>query len=110
VIRITHPQRARLRKTNMSQLERADELAVRVFWFLGDHWFGPQLTTDEELAALRTAAFRLLEKPHDNGPLVVKARDIAHAFLELLSQLRTPDSFEKLKKASDAYEQARLRL
>ncbi len=94
---------------NMSQLERADDMAVRVFWFLGDHWFGPQLTTDEELAALRTAAFRLLEESHDDQPLVLKARDIAHAFLELLSSLCMPGSFEKLKKASNAYEQARLR-
>jgi hypothetical protein len=94
---------------NMSQLERADDLAVRVFWFLGDHWFGPPLTTDDELAALRTAAFRLLEEPPDNGPVVSKARDIAHAFLEMVSPLRTPQSLEKLKEASDAYEQARLR-
>ncbi|WP_445161412.1 hypothetical protein ACTXG5_25395 [Mycobacterium sp. Dal123C01] len=93
----------------MSQLERADDLAVRVFWFLGDHWFGPQLTTDEELAALRTAAFRLLEESHADEPLVLKAGDIAHAFLELSSPLDMPDSFEKLKKASNAYEQARLR-
>jgi hypothetical protein len=41
----------------MRQLERADDLAVLVFWFLGDHWFGRHMNPDEEPVALRTAAF-----------------------------------------------------
>ena len=63
---------------------------------------------DEELAALRTAAFRFSEEVHGSEPLIVRARDIANAFLELLSQFRASDSLEKLKAASEAYEQERL--
>jgi hypothetical protein len=110
VIRITHLQIAELRKMNMSQLERADDLAVLVFWFLGDHWFGRHMNKDEEPVALRSAALRVSEDAPDSSsdPLVLLARDMADAVLELLSPLRTGDSLEKLKKASNAYEQARL--
>jgi hypothetical protein len=93
---------------NMNPLERADDLATQVFYFIGEHWFGPPSLTDEEEAELRTAAFRLSREVHGSDPLVSKARDIAHAVLELLSQFHTADSFEKLKKASNAYEQIRL--
>jgi hypothetical protein len=90
-------------------LQRADDLAVQVFYLLGEHWFGPPSFTDEEEeAALRTAAFCFSREVHGSEPLVLKARDIANAVLELLSPFRTPDSFEKLKIASNAYEQARL--
>ena len=91
-------------------LERADDLAVQAFWFLGQHWLSRLVASgDEELAALRTAAFQFSQEVHGSDPLILKARDIANAFLELLSPTRTPDSFEKLKKASNAYEQTRLR-
>jgi hypothetical protein len=89
-------------------LERADDLAVLAFWFLGEHWLSRLVAADEEeLAALRTDAFRFSREVHGNEPLVLKARDIANAFLELLSQFQAPDSFEKLKTASQAYEQER---
>jgi hypothetical protein len=90
-------------------LKRADDLAVLAFYLVGEHWLGPPSLTDEEAAALRTAAFRFSREVNGSEPLVSKARDIANAVLELLSQFRTGDSFEKLKKASNAYEQARLR-
>ena len=93
----------------MSELERADDLAVRVFWFLGDHWLGHHAPTDEELAELRAAALRLSVAAHDGDPVVSKAGDMADAVLELLSPLRTPDSHAKLRDASEAYQQARLR-
>jgi hypothetical protein len=111
VIRITHLRSARLRKFNMSQRERADDLAVLVFWFLGDHWFGRHMNPDEEPVALRTAALLFSAEAPERGsdPLVSLAYDMADAVLELLSPLRTDDSLEKLKKASNAYEQARLR-
>lgn len=90
-------------------LERADDLAVQAFWFLGEHWLSRLVATgDEELAALRTAAFRFSLEVHPSEPLVLKARDIANALLELLSQFRTPDRLEQLKTASQAYEQERL--
>ncbi len=85
-------------------LERADDLAVQAFWFLGEHWLSRLVATgDEELAALRTTAFRFSLEVHRSEPLVLKAHDIAHALLELLSQFRTPDSLEQLKAASQAY-------
>ena len=91
-------------------LERADDLAVLAFWFIGEHWLSRLVTADEEeLAALRTEAFRFSREVPGSGPLVAKARDIANAFLELLSQFQAPDSFEKLKTASQAYEEERLR-
>jgi hypothetical protein len=90
-------------------LERADDLAVQVFYFLGEHWFGPPSATEEELAALRNAAFGFSREVRGSEPLVLKARDIAYAVLELLSQFRTPDSFQKLRQASNIYEKARLR-
>lgn len=95
---------------NMSHpLERADDLAVLAFWFLGEHWLSRLVTADEEeLAALRTDAFRFSREVQGSEPLVLKAREIANAFLELLSQFQAPDSFEKLKTASQAYEQERL--
>jgi len=94
----------------MGQLERADELAVLVYWYLGDHWFGRRMPTDvEEVAALRTAAFNLSREVHAGSePLALKARDIATAVLELYSPLCGADSYAKLKQASRAYEQARL--
>jgi hypothetical protein len=91
-------------------LERADDLAVQAFWFLGQHWLSRLVASDDEdLAALRTAAFRFSHEVHGSEPQIVKARDIANAFLELLSQFRASDSLEKLKTASAAYEQERLR-
>ena len=94
----------------MGQLERADDLAVLVYWYLGDHWFGPRMPTDvEEVAALRTAAFNLSREVHaGSDPLALKARDIAVAVLELYSPLCDADSYAKLKQASSDYEQARL--
>jgi hypothetical protein len=90
-------------------LERADDLAVQAFWYLGEHWLSRLVATDdEELAALRTAAFRFSLEVHGSEPLILKAHDIANALLELLSQFRTPDSLERLKAASEAYEQERL--
>jgi hypothetical protein len=104
-----HPQSTELRIVDMrNALERADELAALVLWFRGVHWFGPLWATDPGEAALRTAAFRFLREVHDRDPLVLKARDIANAVLEHFSQFDIPDSFEKLKEASNAYEQARL--
>lgn len=110
MIQITHLQTAQLRKIRMSPRERADDLAVLVFWFLGDHWFGRHMNKEEASAALRTAALRFSEDTRDSSgdPLVLLARDMADAVLELLSPLRTGDSLEKLKKASDTYEQAKL--
>jgi hypothetical protein len=93
----------------MGVLERADDLAVQVFWFLGDHWLGYRSPTDEEVGELRAAAFQFSEEAHGNDPLVSKASAMADAVLELLSPLRTPDSVAKLKDASDAYQEARLR-
>lgn len=93
----------------MGVLERADDLAIRVFWFLGDHWLGHRSPTDEEVGELRAAAFQFSEEAHGYDPLVARACDMATAVLELLSPLRTPDSVAKLKDASDAYQQARLR-
>jgi hypothetical protein len=90
-------------------LERADDLAVQAFWFLGQHWLSRLVASgDEELAALRTAAFQFSQEVHGSDPLILKARDIANAFLELLSQFRVADSLQKLKVASEAYEQERL--
>jgi hypothetical protein len=90
-------------------LERADDLAVQAFWFLGEHWLSRLVTTDdEELAALRTAAFRFSLEVYGSEPLVLKAHGIANALLVLLSQFQTPDSLEQLKTASQAYEQERL--
>jgi hypothetical protein len=90
-------------------LERADDLAVQVFYFIGDHWFGPPSATDEEEAALRTAAFCFLRDVHETDPLILKARDIANAVLEVLSQFQTPDSIHRLRQASNDYEKARPR-
>lgn len=91
-------------------LERADDLAVQAFWFLGQHWLSRLVPSgDEELAALRTVAFRFSQEIHGSEPLISKARDIANALLELLSQFQASDSLEKLKAASEAYEQERLR-
>ncbi|GLE52103.1 hypothetical protein [Mycobacterium montefiorense] len=93
----------------MSQLEHADDLAVRVFWFLGDHWLGHHAPTDEEKAELRAAALRFAKEPHNIDPVVSKARDMADAVLELLSPCRRPGSVAKLKHASNAYQDARFR-
>ncbi|CQD09504.1 hypothetical protein BN1232_01732 [Mycobacterium lentiflavum] len=68
----------------MSQLQRADDLAVRDFWFPGDHWFGHRSPTDQEMAESRSAAL-------------------------LMSSLRTPDSVAKPEDAGNAHQQARLR-
>jgi hypothetical protein len=57
---------------------------------------------------LRTSAFRFSREVHANDPLVSRAREMANAVLESLSPLRAADSFAKLKRASRAYEQARL--
>jgi hypothetical protein len=92
----------------MSQLERADDLAVRVFWFLGDHWLGHHPPTEEELADLRSAAARFSEEPPSIDQVMSKARTMAHAVLEALSPGRTPDSVAKLKDASNAYQEARI--
>src|ERR1700742_2312934 len=91
---------------NMNHLLR-HELATQVFDLLGEDWRDPPSADDEEAAALRTAAFCSRELPASDDPLVSKTRDIANAVLELLSPLRTPESFQKLKQASNAYEQAR---
>lgn len=76
---------------------------------LGDHWLGHRSPTDEEMAELRSAAFRFSEEKHSSDPLVSKASEMADAVLELMSPLRTADSVAKLKDASNAYEQVRLR-
>jgi hypothetical protein len=95
--------------TKMSRpLERADDLAMQASGFLAENSVGPLLAIDcEELAVLRTAAFRFSQEVLGTEPLILKARDLADALLEFLSQLRGPDSFEKLLNASSAYEQAR---
>jgi hypothetical protein len=93
----------------MGQLERADDLAVRVFWFLGDHWLGYRPPTAEEVAGLRAAAFHFSREAHDGDPLIAKASEMADVVLELFSPLRTPDGAAKLRTASDAYQQARCR-
>ena len=93
----------------MSELERADDLAVQVFWFLGDHWLGHHAPTEEEIAELRCAALRLAEEPRHIDPVMSKACDMANAVLEMLSERRSPDSAAKLKDASNAYQEARLR-
>ncbi|MCV7408424.1 hypothetical protein AWC05_05210 [Mycobacterium florentinum] len=91
----------------MGPLQRADDLAVRVFWFLGDHWLGYRSPTDEEVAELRCAAFHFWKEAYSGDPLLAKAGDMADAVLELLSPLRGPDSAANLKNASDAYQRAR---
>jgi hypothetical protein len=94
----------------MGQLERADDLAMLAFWYVGEHLLGPQVPSDEEATYLRTAAFRLSREVHAGSePLLLKARDIAYAVLEWLSPFWTAGSFAKLRQASRAYEQARLR-
>jgi hypothetical protein len=73
-------------------LRRADQLAEQAFYLLSEHGFGRPQPFGEE---------------RGNEPLIVMARDVAGAVLELLSQFHTADSVEKLHKASNAYEQAR---
>jgi hypothetical protein len=76
-------------------LRRADQLAEQAFYLLSEHGFGqPQ-------------PFGFTREVRGNEPLIVMARDVAGAVLELLSQFHTADSVEKLHKASNAYEQAR---
>jgi hypothetical protein len=87
--------------------KRADELAEQAFYLLGEHGFGRPQAFDEEAAELRTAAFLFTHEEYGSEPLIVLARDVAGAVLELLSQFRAADSVEKLRKASNAYEQAR---
>jgi hypothetical protein len=87
--------------------KRADELAEQALFLLGEHGFGQPQAFDEEAAELRTAAFLFTREVRGSEPLIVLARDVAGAVLELLSQFHTADSVEKLHKASNAYEQAR---
>jgi hypothetical protein len=87
--------------------QRADRLAEQAFYLLGKHGFGPPEPSDEQAAELRTAAFRFTREVHRSEPLMVLARDVAGAVLELLSQFHTAGSAEKLRKACNAYEQAR---
>lgn len=86
---------------------RADDIAEQVFCLLVEHDFSLPQTFDEEAAELRTAAFCFTRDVHGSEPLIVLARDMAAAVLELLSQSHAVDSVEKLQKASNAYEQAR---
>jgi hypothetical protein len=88
-------------------LRRADQLAEQAFYLLSEHGFGQPQPFGEEAAELRTAAFLFTREVRGNEPLIVMARDVAGAVLELLSQFHTADSVEKLHKASNAYEQAR---
>jgi hypothetical protein len=88
--------------------ERADDLATQVVSFFGGHWFGPPSAADEAAAELRTAAFCFLRDVHETEPLILKARDISNAVLEVLSQFHTPDSIHKLRQASNVYEKASL--
>jgi hypothetical protein len=88
-------------------LRRADQLAEQAFYLLSEHGFGRPQPFGEEAAELRTAAFLFTREVRGNEPLIVMARDVAGAVLELLSQFHTADSVEKLHKASNAYEQAR---
>jgi hypothetical protein len=92
----------------MSQLERADDLAVRIFWFLGEHWLGHHSPTDEDVAELRCAALQFSEQPPSIEPVMSKARCMANAVLEVLSPRCRPDSLAKLKDASNTYQEARL--
>jgi hypothetical protein len=87
-------------------LKRADDLATEVFYFM--RCGGAGSVNDEHEAELRSAAFCFLREVHGSDPRVSKARDIAHAVLEFLSQFHTPDSFQNVRRAGDAYEQARL--
>jgi hypothetical protein len=87
--------------------KRADELAELALYLLDSHgsgWPGP---FDEQAAELRTAAFRFTREVHGSEPLMVLARCVAGAALELLSQFQAADSAEKLHKACNAYQQAR---
>jgi hypothetical protein len=88
-------------------LKRADELAQHASYLLSEHSFGRPLPFGEEAAELRTAAFIFTREVRGSEPLIVMARDVAGAVLELLSQRYTADSVEKLHEASNAYEQAR---
>jgi hypothetical protein len=88
-------------------VKRADELAEQASYLLSEHGFGRPQPFGEEAAELRTAAFLFTREVRGSEPLIVMARDVAGAVLELLSQFNTADSVEKLHKASDAYEQAR---
>ena len=87
--------------------KRADELTQQVFHLLDEQRGGRPQPFDEEAAELRTAAFLFTREEHGSEPLIVLARDVASAVLELLSQFHTADSVERLHKASNAYEQAR---
>jgi len=88
--------------------ERAEELATQVVYFFGKHGFGPPSAADEAAAELRTTAFCFLRDIHETEPLILKARDIANAVLEVLSQLHTADSIHNLRQASNVYEKASL--
>jgi hypothetical protein len=87
--------------------KRADDLADQAFYLLREHSCGRPQSFDDEAAELRTAAYLFTRKVHGSEPSIVLARDVAGAVLELLSQFRTDASVEKLRKASNAYEQAR---
>jgi hypothetical protein len=86
---------------------RADELAELAFYLFDTHGAGRPGPFDEQAAELRTAAFRFTREVHGSEPLMVLARCVAGAALELLSQFHTANSAEKLHKACTAYEQAR---
>jgi hypothetical protein len=89
-------------------LKRADDLAEQASYLISEHGFGRLQPFGEEAAELRTAAFIFAREVRGSEPLIVMARDVAGAVLELLSQLLyTADSVEKLHKASNAYKQAR---
>ncbi len=59
--------------------------------------------------ALRKAANDFLFNDEaGDSPLVAKAADIAHALLEWLSPFGESNSYQKLARASRAYEQLRI--
>jgi hypothetical protein len=90
----------------MTPLDRAQRLAASVWDLLAD--LCADLDFDAE--GWRRRAREFLYDPQvtaSDAELVAKARDIAHALLEWLSQYSTPESFKRLKDASKEYELSR---